>query len=607
MSLMKKRYAWANVLTVIVLAFIIGAFTVPDIAVSQSTWEWSKENPKPSWWRWDKSYFPTDPVRGGYYRRAAFKYIGLLNPNHWPVHDWVTMSYLYDRLLYADGTHKPNVLWMAESWKFTSSTSAILKLRKGIKFHDGSDFNAASYKYQVEWMMDKKNGAWTRAGLAPVKKVEVVDEYTLKWQFNRPWAGFPGTMQFTQGATISALALKKDGALKEIMKLEKSAKRFKKKLAKYEKKGKTEKAEKTRNQITQIEKKVEQSRKDVKGFIPLDKWAVGCGPYMIEETRPGNYLKLKRNPNWWFGKSIGRPEMPYFDGWKVTVIPDISVQLANLRADKIDAMYVDPSQYKMIKDDPRLDVRVSPQNDMHGLMINHTKKIFQDIRVRKAISHAIDRKALIDGILFGLGREASCMYPSDHWAHNPRLKPVTYDPELSKKLLAQAGYKDGLTLKGYYWNYPLSVSEATAIKAMLKKIGIDWKVEHLELAAATDRMRNLDYDLSVLSITWIWDPDMHASALYHPNGGFNFGRITNKKVAELVMAGRGELDIKKRQMIYHNIEKELYDNYDDVWIRWSMAVEASRKKVQGHNQKMAQQGKEGFWYSHPLWFKDGKP
>ncbi len=183
MSLMKIRYAWANVLTVIVLAFIIGAFTVPDIAVSQSTWEWSKENPKPSWWRWDKSYFPTDPVRGGYYRRASFKYIGLLNPNHWPVNDWVTMSYLYDRLLYADGTHKPNVLWMAESWKFTSSTSAILKLRKGIKFHDGSDFNAASYKYQLEWMMDKKNGAWTRAGLAPVKKVEVVDEYTLKWYF----------------------------------------------------------------------------------------------------------------------------------------------------------------------------------------------------------------------------------------------------------------------------------------------------------------------------------------------------------------------------------------------------------------------------------------
>ncbi|MCP4756693.1 MAG: hypothetical protein GY866_38005, partial [Proteobacteria bacterium] len=134
-----------------------------------------------------------------------------------------------------------------------------------------------------------------------------------------------------------------------------------------------------------------------------------------------------------------------------------------------------------------------------------------------------------------------------------------------------------------------------------------WTVEHLELAAATDRMRNLDYELSVLSITWIWDPDMHATALYHPDGAFNHGRITNRNVIKLIKDGRKELDMNKRQKIYQNIEKDLYDNYDDVWIRWGMAVEASRKKVQGYNQKLALQGKEGFWYSHPLWFKDGKP
>ncbi|MBW1711233.1 MAG: hypothetical protein JRJ73_15385, partial [Deltaproteobacteria bacterium] len=78
---------------------------------------------------------------------------------------------------------------------------------------------------------------------------------------------------------------------------------------------------------------------------PLDNQAVGTGRFMVEEGRPGNYLKLKRNPNWWFGKSIGLPDMPYFDGWLINVIPDPSVQLANLRAGKIDAMNVDPSQY----------------------------------------------------------------------------------------------------------------------------------------------------------------------------------------------------------------------------------------------------------------------
>ena len=73
----------------------------------------------------------------------------------------------------------------------------------------------------------------------------------------------------------------------------------------------------------------------------------------------------------------------------------------------------------------------------------------KDIRVRKAISHAIDRKALIAGVDFGLGRPASCNYPEDHWCHNPSLKPVNYDPAFSKKLLDQAGYKNGLTIRGY--------------------------------------------------------------------------------------------------------------------------------------------------------------
>jgi len=79
--------------------------------------------------------------------------------------------------------------------------------------------------------------------------------------------------------------------------------------------------------------------------------------------------------------------------------------------------------------------------------------------VRKAISHALDRKALIHGTVFGLGRIASCMYPGDHWTHNPNLKPVSYDPELS----AEAGYPNGLTVKGYYGNYAIAMNIAEAI------------------------------------------------------------------------------------------------------------------------------------------------
>ena len=568
-------------------------------------WNWTKDNPKPKWFDWGKDYWPTEPVRGGYYRTAAFKYIGLLNPHHWPVNDFVTMSYIYERPMWADGTHKPNAMWMAESWKFTGSTSAIVKFRKGIQFHDGSEFNAAGFKYHIEWMTDRTNGAWSISLYEPVKKMEVVDEYTLRFEFKRPWANFPGTLQFT--AVVSPYSLKKDVAMAGMKKLEKKLVTLKKKLAKAEKKGKPKKIKKLSLQVAKAAKKITLTKEKLKGFTPIDKWAVGSNQFMVEEARPGNYLKLKRNPNWWFGKSIGRPEMPYFDGWKVTVIPDASIHLANLRANKLDTIAVDPSQYRIVKNDPNLNVRVNPLNNMNGLRFNHKRKVFQDIRVRKAISHAIDRKALIAGVHLGLGREASSMYPGDHWGHNPDLKPVSYDPELSKKLLAEAGYADGLTINGLYWNYPLSISEATAIKSMLKKVGVEWKVEHLELAAITDKLRNGEYDLAALALNWIWDPDVAATALYHPSGAFNNGRIDNKELEQHIMAGRKELDIEKRQKIYHQIEEIIYNNYMDIWTRWSVAVEASRKNIYGHNQELDRLGKEGFWYSHPLWFKNGKP
>ena len=193
----------------------------------------------------------------------------------------------------------------------------------------------------------------------------------------------------------------------------------------------------------------------------------GTGPYMLEEASPGNFLKLKRNPNWWFAKASGNPDMPYFDGILITIIPDPAVRLANLRAGKIDVLVLDKSQYAGAKTDPELNVYRFPGNHVAAVRFNITNSVFKDIRLRKAVSHAIDRQALIAGTQFGLARLASCMYPDDHWCHNPNLKPVAYDPDMSKKLLAEAGYGCGLTVKGYWNNTTMGQTVAEAIKGML--------------------------------------------------------------------------------------------------------------------------------------------
>ena len=528
-----------------VLGFVattFGAMLAPQSAAASGA---LRDQP---WAVWD---YKDKPVRGGYFRTAVERYIGKMNPNHWPVLDWISMGYFHERLMLTDGEYKPTVPWLLEELKFEDPQTVLMRLREGVAFHDGSKFDAASVKYQMEWIRDPKSNAWTAAWLAPLVSIDIVDERTLRWKFNVAWAAFAGVMANVPGYAMSTTALQAD-----------------------------------------VEKYDTEPR--------------GTGPYILEEASPDNFLKVKRNPNWWFAKASGNPEMPYFDGIHVLVIPDPAVRLANLRAGKIDALTLEKSQYAALKDDPSITVYRSPSNHLNALRFNTTKGVFQDVRLRKAVSHAIDRKALIAGTQFGFARLASCMFPGDHWCHNPELAPVTYDPALSKKLLAEAGHANGLTVRGYFINTTMGQTIAEAVKNMLAKVGIDWQVDLLPAAVTAKRMQALDYDLASGGWVFIYDPDLMPTGLYHPNGGFNFGRSKNDAAIALIEAGRREIDLDKRQKIYWQLEKVLYDAYEDAWLWWEETLVAYRKDVMGWDHENFLKYRDVWFWAHPLWFKNGK-
>jgi peptide/nickel transport system substrate-binding protein len=547
---------------------------------------------------------------------ASSNYIGVMNPNQFIARDWVAMTNLYGGLIYIDEKYQPIAFWLAKSVEYTDPVTSIMKLRPGITFHDGSDFNAEAVKYTIDYIKNKANGCWSRSWVEPVASVEVVDEFTLKWNFKRPWAGFLGMMATVPGYIISQKALEGDVAMKVLGKVEKKLKKAKAKVAKFEKAVKNQtgaKAQKTAKRIEKekkkaadLEKQVAELRVKAKGAKDVSKYPVGTGKYMLEEGKPGNYLKLKRNPNWWFGKSVGVPDLPFLDGQIITVIPDQAIRLANLRAGKLDLLYPTYTQYLDLKDDPKFKITRQIGNHFWGLKFNHAKGPAKDIRVRKAVSHAIDRKALIQGLYHGQAVEASGPYHTTHWCHNPELKPVTFDPELSKKLLAEAGYKKGLTITGYMGATTGAVTTTEAIKGMLAKVGIDWKVEALDTVAANDRGKNLEYDLATTGWAYIKEPDMVATSLYHPDGSFNYGRTNNPKVIELIEAGKIEIDMKKRQKIYWELERVLYENYEDVWYGYPITIAARSLRYMGYSIEEHDNGGEFYWHSHPGWFKDGK-
>ncbi len=576
---------------------------------SDSGWIWTQERPQPSYWRWDESYFKEKPVRGGVYQESWGMDLGVMNPNHWPVNNWNVIGLLHDRLLHTDGRYQPIIPWLATTWKYEGPLTVLMKLRRGVKFTDGALFNAHAVQYQMNWIMDKKNGAWSRTYLEPLASVEVVDDYTIRWHLKRKWSSFFNVLTSIPGWMISPQALKGDVALVDLDRLEDRMDMAEEEMDEAEgavaiKRAKAKFAEATR--------RFEEAERQAEGIVSLDIMAVTSGPYMVEENRPGNYVKLKRNPNWWFGRSIGKPDMPYFDGRKITIIPEPSVRLANLKAGKLDTLLIENSQYAQVKDDPKLNNAVLPGNFTWIMLLNHSKGPLKDIRVRKAISHAIDRKALIAASGAGFGAVAACQFPTRHWARNPKLKPVAYDPELSRKLLAAAGYANGLNLRGTSYPDEALTRFSQIIQAMMKMVNINYQVDYLDPAAASERFRNNEYDMNAWLHQFISDPN-GISQHYLPENSLNLGRSRNEKVIALVKAAQTELNFEKRKQLYHDLETALYNDYEDVWLFHPTFIWATRKVVRGENYRMmfGADGTGGPGWGlgntiHPTWFKNGK-
>jgi len=560
-------------------------------------------------WNYDKE----KPVRGGTYIMAATTEVGLFNANHWPVTDWVSIFFFYDYLFLPDGTRR-SYPFLVESYDYADNKTVVMKFKQGIRFHDGVDFDADAFKVQMEYIKDRTNGCWSRGLLKPIESIEILDKYSVKLNFNKPWVNFIGAMQDPPGWPISPRVLKGESLAKKVESLKRKLKTAQKKADKAAKKaGKgnakaDNKAAKLAKKVKSLEKKIRKAEEKAGGLATSDKVPVGTGQWIFDMYRPGNILKVKRNPNWWYGKSVGYPDMPYFDARVTVVIPDMSVQLANLRAGKIHEMSgLDKSLFKKAQRDPMMSVSARPIYQTQLLRINHNNRALKDLRVRRAISLAIDRKALVHGIHFGLADPATSLMPHDHWARNKTLAPWEFNPQKAKKLLAEAGYKDGLTLnQGVIVNFMGLPKIAEPIKGMLAKVGITWKTQIFDMAAASDKGLNLEFDLLTTSLGII-GPQTYLWREYHPTSVSNNKRINQPEITRMLETAGNELDIDKRKQIYLAIDKLLYDEVIDIFLIYEYTISAMRSSVRGYdNEKLI---KWDFLHSHthPLWFKGGKP
>ena len=405
---------------------------------------------------------------------------------------------------------------LAESWEISKDGLVItFHLRKGVRWHDGRPFTAEDVLYTYRVTIDPRTPTAYSGDFLKVKKAEVLDAYTFRVTYDKPFA--PALMSWGNAVLPKHLL---DG-----------------------------------QDITKS---------------PLTRRPVGTGPYMFKEWKTGQKIVLVSNPDYFEGR-------PYIDGFIMRIVPDMATMFLELRASGIDRMNLTPLQYTRQTENNLFRKNYNKYKYLSFsytyLGYNLTNPLFADKRVRQAIAHAVNKEEIIQGVLLGLGREATGPYKPGSWAYDANVKTYPYNPQRARELLAEAGWKDtdgdGIIDKdGKPFVFEIITNQGNEIRAKtaeiiqqrLAEVGIKVKIRTLEWAAfVKDFINKRRFDATVLGWTIPLDPDgydvWHSSKTGPEE--LNFVSFKNREVDDLLEKGRSTFDQKIRKRCYDRIQEIL--------------------------------------------------
>lgn len=446
---------------------------------------------------------------------------------------WKITYPCYDRLVKyktVDGKSSTEVEPMAaEAWTVSADGKEwIFKLRKDLKFHDGSPVNAQAVKFSIDRVLKIHKGP---ADYFPtLKAVEVVDDYTVKFVMEKPFPPFLYTLA-TNGASIINPA---------VMKNEKNGDMASEYLATH---------------------------------------TMGSGAYDLKEWNPQS-IKLQAADNYWGGK-------PALKTVLIQIIKDASTQRLQLENGDIDiAENIPTEQMDAMKS--KNDLQISEFHSLNANLIylNNKKAPLDNVKVRQALNYAIDYQAIIQGAIKGKGIQLKGPVPEGLWGYDPNLKGYTTNADKAKQLLAEAGIQN-LTLKLLYSDYkPFWESEALLIQDSLSKVGVKLELEKVAWATLREKVDHADFDICL----GVWSPDyadpqMFMTYLYdsrmHGLAG-NRAFYKNDKVDELLREAEKISEQSARIKLYQQAQQMVLDDAPYILLFQSDIMTAMRKSVQGY-------------------------
>jgi len=453
------------------------------------------------------------------------------------VNDFRILMNVYDGLVrYRDGTLQVEPA-LAESWTISDDgTLYTFKLRDGVKFHDGSPFNAEAVKFNFDRMLDE-NHPYHDTGPFPlsfffsaIDEVTVKDPLTVVFRLKEPYAPFLSNLAYPTGLIVSPAAVKKYG-------------------------------------------------KD------FGRHPSGTGAFRFAEWESNAKVVVTRNEDYWDGA-------PPLEAIVYRPITDANTRVAEMLSGGIDLMVeVPPDNVATFEKDPSFVVYEQAGPHVWFLILNAKEGPFADKRVRQAVNYAINKKALVQNVLQGTATVAAGPTPPAFaWAYNDSLKPYPYDPEKAKALIDAAGAKGAeltfyVTEGGSGMLDPVPMGEA--IQADLAKVGLKVKIETYEWNTFLGKVNpGLAGKADMAEMAWMTnDPDTLPylalrTGAWPDKGGFNSGYYSNPKVDALLEQARRSTDQAERAKLYKQMQTIVHDDAPWAFIaNWKQnAVATARVK-----------------------------
>ncbi|MBI3706856.1 MAG: ABC transporter substrate-binding protein [Proteobacteria bacterium] len=450
-------------------------------------------------------------------------------------------GHIFDRLVHQDERQKLTP-GLATEWKVLDDTTWEFKLRQGVKFHDGSDFTAddviASLK-RVPWVPNSPSSfaLYMRA----IKESQIVDPYTIRFTTARPYPLLPVDLA----------------------------------------------------NIFIVSRKAEQAPT---GDFNSGRATIGTGPYRFVEYLPGDRIVLQRNDNYWGPK-------PPWPRVTMKLITNDPARVAALLAGDVQIIEAVPTQdISKLKNNANVQLwriisnrliylHVDSFRDQTPLVTDKAGAVLpnnplKDARVRRALSKAINRPAIVERLMEGEAIPAGDLLPDGFFGASPKLKPEAFDPEGARRLLTEAGYPNGfgLTINGPNDRYVNDEKIVQAIGPMLTRIGIATKVVTEPWATFASKGSAPNYAYSLMLVGWGSGTGETSSPLrsllstVRPGfGGSNRGRYSNPKLDAVLDEALATVDDEKREKLLQDAGEIAMNDVAIIPLHYQVNVWATRK------------------------------